>query len=169
MRTYFTTLFGEQYAVLETYIDSHTPILIKCNNCGNIFPITPNNAFTRGIRCQNCTLKNIESKGELKITDYLNNNKISFIRFKKFNDLFGVNGGQLSYDFYIENKNSLIEFQGEQHYHSVDYFGGNEKFKIQVEHDNRKRIYAKNNGFKLLEIPYTEMNNVNSILGEFLS
>ena len=33
--------------------------------------------------------------------------------------------------------------------------GGEEKFKIQKEHDKRKRDYAKKHGYKLITIKYT--------------
>ena len=33
--------------------------------------------------------------------------------------------------------------------------GGDKQFKIQQEHDHRKREYAKNHGYKLISIKYT--------------
>lgn len=81
-----------------------------------------------------------------------------------FDGLCGVNGGLLSYDFYLPNKNVLIEFQGEQHEQPIEYFGGKEKFKIQQEHDRRKREYAKNHNIDLLEIWYWDFNNIEQIL-----
>lgn len=42
-----------------------------------------------------------------------------------------------------------------QHYKSVDYFGGEERFQKQKEHDKRKRDYAKKHGYKLITVKYT--------------
>lgn len=53
--------------------------------------------------------------------------------------------------------NTLIEYQGIQHYESIN-FRGNGKYSNlanQKLHDKLKREYAKNNNYKLLELPYT--------------
>ena len=51
--------------------------------------------------------------------------------------------------------NILIEYQGQQHYESFEYFGGKNKFKSQQYHDKLKRDYAKDKGYKLLELHYS--------------
>ena len=106
----------------------------------------------------------MKSHGEYYISTYLLSNSINFEKQKKFSDLLGVGGGNLSYDFYLPNHNMLIECQGEQHERPIEYFGGEEQFVIQQEHDRRKREYAKDNGYKLLEISYKDYNNIENIL-----
>ena len=106
----------------------------------------------------------MKSHGEYYISTYLLSNSINFEKQKKFSDLLGVGGGNLSYDFYLPNHNMLIECQGEQHESPIEYFGGEEQFAIQQEHDRRKREYAKDNGYKLLEISYKDYNNIDNIL-----
>ena len=106
----------------------------------------------------------MKSHGEYYISTYLLSNSINFEKQKKFSDLLGVGGGNLSYDFYLPNHNMLIECQGEQHERPSEYFGGEEQFAIQQEHDRRKREYAKDNGYKLLEISYKDYNNIDNIL-----
>ena len=106
----------------------------------------------------------MKSHGEYYISTYLLSNSINFEKQKKFSDLLGVGGGNLSYDFYLPNHNMLIEYQGEQHERPIEYFGGEEQFAIQQEHDRRKREYAKDNGYKLLEISYKDYNNIENIL-----
>ena len=95
-----------------------------------------------------------ESYGEQYVRKYLIRNHIKFVYEKTFSDLSGIGGSALSYDFYIKETNYLIEYQGRQHYEPVDYFGGDEQFIIQKEHDRRKRQYAKNKGLHLIEIHY---------------
>ena len=97
-------------------------------------------------------------KGEEYIKQYLQKNSISFDGQQKFSDLLGTGDGQLSYDFSILDEKHgyiLIEYNGIQHYEVVEYFGGEEKFKIQKEHDKRKRDYAKKHGYKLITVKYT--------------
>lgn len=64
--------------------------------------------------------------------------------------------------------NVLIEFQGEQHKRPVEYFGGDEKFRKQQEHDKRKREYAANHNIPLLEIWHDEIDRIDSILDNYL-
>ena len=93
---------------------------------------------------------------------------IDFELHKTYADLKGVNDGLLSYDFYLPKYNLLIEAQGQQHEHPIDYFGGDEPFKIQQEHDRRKRNYAKEYNIELLEIWYYDIDNIEKILDKQL-
>ena len=77
--------------------------------------------------------------------------------------------GSAGYDFYIPDMNILIECQGLQHIYPVEYFGGEEQFKVQQEHDRRKREYAEKNGYKLLEISYWNYDKIDEILSKELS
>ena len=95
-----------------------------------------------------------EPNGEQYVRKYLSNNNITSERQKTFNGLYGVGNGKLSYDFAIPGYNILIEYHGLQHYKPIEYFGGEKQFKTQKEHDRRKRKYAKENGYTLIEISY---------------
>ena len=88
---------------------------------------------------------------------------------KTFEDLKGVGGYKLRYDFYLPTYNVLIEYQGKQHEEVIEYFGGEEKFKIQQEHDRRKREYAEKYNIKLLEIWYWDFKNIEEILSKELN
>jgi len=105
-------------------------------------------------------------KGEKKILDFLVQNHIKFEPQKSYDDLLGIGGGKLSYDFYLSDYNLLIEYQGEQHEHPVEIFGGEKQFAIQQEHDRRKQNYASSNNINLLEIWYYDLKNIDSILTE---
>ena len=59
-------------------------------------------------------------------------------------------------DIYIPSLNLGIEYQGIQHYESVDFFGGENALVHRKELDERKRNLCKKNGIKLLEWPYTD-------------
>ena len=131
---------------IEDYITNKTKINHKCKQ-GHIYPQKPNHHL-KGIGCPVCN----ESHGEKFIRNYLDKNNIKYIPQKKFKDL--KDKTYLSYDFYLPNCNTLIEYQGEQHYISKDYFGGDKQFKKQQLHDKLKREYAKENGYELIEISY---------------
>lgn len=128
----------------------------KHKDCGFIFSQLPSN-FLKGRGCPKCNKK--ISIGEQKIINYLQNNNIFFETQKKFKEI-----GSKSFDFYIPSKRTLIEFQGEQHYAPVNFFGGEEKFKKQEERDQEKRLFCKKNNYFLIEIPYYDQNNLEQYL-----
>ena len=64
--------------------------------------------------------------------------------------------GLQSLDAYIPSLKIAFEYQGEQHYTATDFFGGEEKFKIRQERDERKRKLCLENGVTLIEWRYDE-------------
>ena len=48
----------------------------------------------------------------------------------------------------------MIEYQGEQHYEPVAFFGDQKKFDRQRENDSAKREYCAKRGIRLIEVPY---------------
>lgn len=160
-------LFPNIKAISE-YNGSHNKVYVFCKKCQMKFTIIPNNAFTRGIKC-NCKQEFKISHGELRIFNYLFESQIKFDFQKSYDELLGVNNGKLSYDFYLPDYNILIEFQGEQHQRPLNYFGGEEKFKIQQEHDRIKYEYAKNHNINLIEIWYWDFKNIDNILEDLLT
>lgn len=150
--------------LLSDYIGINKKIDCSCNKCG--FFWTVNQAGSLRISgCPNCN----KSHGESKIKHYLDKNNIQYKWQKCFDGLIGVGGGLLSYDFYIEQYNLLIEFQGVQHKQIVQYFDGKEQFEKQQEHDMRKREYAKNYNINLLEIWYYDIDKTEKILEQTLN
>lgn len=155
------------YILMDTYVNSSTFLNVKHKKCGNVFLFNPSRIYNRAKHiCSLCYPKN--SNGEREIQNYLDFHKINYEQHKTFSNLRGINNGCLSYDFYLTEQNILIEFQGEQHYKPIDVFGGEEQFKIQQEHDKRKHEYAKQNNFKLIEIPYWNFDNIEEILSKEL-
>lgn len=57
-------------------------------------------------------------------------------------------------------KKILIEYQGIQHYEPVKHFGGQNKFNMQKDYDEKKRAFCIEKQIKLIEIPYTEFNHI---------
>ena len=58
-------------------------------------------------------------------------------------------------DIYIPSINCAIEYQGEQHYQPVEYFGGEQKLLSQEEMYQIKRKKCEEHGVLLLEWPYS--------------
>lgn len=146
----------------EEYRGIYKKIKCSCLICGNDFMKSPHKLLV-GQGCPFC--KN--SKGEMKINSFLQKNNLDFVTQKRFYDLRGVNNGQLSYDFYLQDYNLLIEYQGNFHDGTADIQTDN-ALKIQQEHDRRKREYAKDHNIELLEIWYWDFDNIKQILKQKL-
>ena len=57
-----------------------------------------------------------------------------------------------------------IEYQGQQHYKAIDYFGGEEGLNQRKELDERKRKLCMDNGVTLVEWKYTKaVSDINFI------
>lgn len=134
---------------LVDYKNSNTKIKIICNTCKNVFEQTPK-AHLQNENCPYCK----HSLKEEIILNYLKQNNIKFEYQKRFKDL--LDKKYLSYDFYLPDKNLLIEYNGEQHYNIIDYFGGRKRFLLQKHHDWLKRKYAKKHQINLLTITYKD-------------
>lgn len=55
---------------------------------------------------------------------------------------------------------SLIEYQGRQHYEAVGKFGGYKGYYQQKHNDDMKRRYCFLHNIPLIEIPYTDENKI---------
>lgn len=149
----------------EDYINrSEKNLVIECAYCGTPF-VTSLALFTQhgGQMCQSC--RDTESIGERKIRMYLESNNILFEQEKWFSDCRDVN--PLPFDFYLPHYNTIIEFDGKQHYEQGHFT--HSKLSYTQAHDAIKNNYCKNNNIKLIRIPYWDLNNIESILNnEFL-
>ncbi len=142
-------LVGDDYTFLDSYVNAITKIRVKHNKCGHIYKVKPD-SFLQGSRCPYCN----SPKGETIISKILDTLNINYESQKTFSDL--KDDRLLSYDFFIPDQNILIEYQGQQHYQPINYFGGDDRFKYQKKHDKMKTDYAKFHRYNLITVPYTE-------------
>lgn len=133
-----------------------TKIIIICNKHGE-FLQTPFNHINNKHGCPSCQT----SKGELIIENYLIKNNINYIREKTFIDCKNVR--KLPFDFFLPDQNLLIEFDGIQHFKPVDFFGGEEGFKILKQNDTIKNEYCLENNIRLIRIKFNK--NIEECLG----
>ncbi len=103
-----------------------------------------------GIGCPLCH----QSSGERKVSGFLDSLGVFFERGKRFELCRNID--MLPFDFYfaLGNKQFLIEYDGKQHFESIDYFGGDEKLKDTQMRDRIKDNFALKYGFVLIRIPY---------------
>lgn len=141
--------------------------IIKCSICGEERECLYHHLMNGNVACE--CFKN-HSTGETLIKQYLEKHQYYFKTEYVFEELRGIGGGLLRYDFAIfddnDNLKALVEFDGEQHFQEAgSYF--NEKGQVQV-HDNLKNKYALTNRIPLLRIPFTDCYKIDAILDDWL-
>jgi hypothetical protein len=145
--------------VIGEYINYITPLLHRCKKCGNEWDAKPCHTM-RGHGCSVCN----ESHGEKGISQWLDNNSVEYISQYRFDDC--RDKYPLPFDFYLPQHNICIEYNGKQHYEAIDFFGGEDAFKIRQQHDGIKKNYCQSNNINLLYISYKQ--NIEEELNKFL-
>ena len=117
--------------------------------------------FLKSKGCPNCF--KTKSKGEIKIEQFLIQNNINFKEQYRIKD-----NPKLSYDFFLPDYNILIEYQGEQHYFPIEWFGGEKQFERQLFNDEEKEKIAENNNLKLIKISYKDYDTIDNIIHKII-
>lgn len=154
----------DKLTVLERRkIDNVTFYLCQCE-CGEKTLVDGRNLSSHHTTSCGC----IKSKGENRIATFLRQNNIIFEREKTFDTC--KDKQLLKFDFYIPEKNLLIEYDGEQHF-KLSRFGNKnieeaeEMLKIQQIRDQIKNNWCNQNNIPLLRISYKDFENIEEILG----
>lgn len=147
-------IHGDRYIYDKVeYINNQTYVIITCPKHGD-FNVIPNNHTSKKSGCPICSF----SKNEDLISNILQSNEIEYIPQKSFDDCRGTRL-KLKFDFYLPNHNTLIEYDGIQHYEMVKHFG-RESFNRIQRNDKIKNKYCKDKGYHLIRIPYTVKENM---------
>lgn len=123
---------------------------------GCVYPICPRHGkvelsayqFLHGNGCVKCRL----GGNQRKLSLYLKRNGFQIEdEYNKFEWLrVYKNGGKMSFDMFIKEYNIAIEYQGKQHFESVERFGGIENLEITKKRDKKKYELCKENNITLI-------------------
>lgn len=146
-------IHGNKYCYYRVvYKTNRVPVEIICSKHGPFFQMP--SKHLEGCGCPMCS----QSRGESIITLFLQRNNIKFIPEYKFSGCKYKK--ELPFDFAIFNNKGelkcLIEYQGQQHFEPVKYFGGLEYFNLRVKKDTIKFNYCKCNKITLYYITYKD-------------
>lgn len=130
----------------------------KCD-CGN--KITVFGKYLDNGHISSCGC--LKSLGEHKIQQILNNLNIKFETQKTFEECrFPDTNALARFDFYLNEYNILIEYDGEQHFISKNSGWSNDvQLKYIQSHDAYKNNWCYENNIKLIRIPYSDFDNIN--------
>lgn len=147
----------------DDYINSNFKNLkFKCADCGAIFIRSLSKYKLDGNKCFKC--RKTMSKGEEAIANYLESRYIKYETQKRFPDCKYKK--TLPFDFYLQDFNCCIEFDGAQHYKPSKYDRSSDNLLLRKERDRIKDEYCKKEGMALIRIPYWEYRNIPKILKE---
>jgi len=168
---------GHLYDYSETeYKTSMEKVKIICKKHGPFWQ-QPGNHTNGKNGCPNC----VQSLGEKEVMKVLDKLGISYSPQEK---MIGMKfKDSLKFDFYFEetrpkvekmkklvseSRKYAIEFDGIQHFESVEHFGGQQAFELSLIKDKIKIDYCVENGISLVKIPYWRINKVEIIVKYFL-
>ena len=149
----------DYYMINESnYINTKNKVPIICHKHG-LFWQNPNNHLN-GHGCPHCK----RSLGEDKVALFLDTHKIKYETQYIFNNnnILCTNN-YFRVDFYLPENNTIIEYNGQQHYKEVLVFS-ERTLEQQQERDYALRQYCKESNINLIEIPYWDYNNIDCIL-----
>lgn len=161
----FNDLTGRKFGKLTVLSmtekrDSSRNIIWKCQcSCSGTIVYVPTRSLTSG-RTTSCGC--IISKGEEKLGNILKELNILFYKQYVFQDCINPQTKyKLKFDFYLPDYNCCIEYDGEQHFR-IRGRTTKEKFYKNKYLDKLKNDYCQEHNIKLIRIPFTDYNILNS-------
>jgi hypothetical protein len=122
--------------------------------------------FKGGRRCSKCS----ESNGEKAISEYLKkcDKVITYDSEKTFDDCKNIR--RLPFDFCVSTKyhKFLIEYDGAQHFESVEFFGGEKALISTQKRDKIKTDYCRKERIPLLRISYRQFKEIDNLIERFI-
>lgn len=149
------SIFG-RLTVIERCLDYRDKPMWKCQcGCGQYVMVSTYGLTKRGTKSCGCIRNEKVSTGENLLISMLNEYNIAYKYDYGFADCKGVKGKKLRFDFYLFDYNTIIEYDGAQHFRPIEYFGGKEAFDTLTKNDAIKNDYCKTHSIILVRIPYT--------------
>jgi predicted nucleic acid-binding Zn-ribbon protein len=172
-------LTGVRVALLEKHTDIRVPVRLKCLVCGDEFKAPVRYLLYCKYKKKCSCNMNVVAKasgGELRISAALDRYGCTYT--KEWSREPSKSNRNLRYDFYIHNRNAIIEFNGEQHFNADNGLhrltgrrcgrGKEAAFAKLQANDKEKRDWAAANGIPLLDIDYDEIDQVEEKVWNFL-
>ena len=149
--------------VIGKYKSLKTRIEHECLICEYRWFALPDNLLNLKNGCPNCK----KSKGESKISEILDKYNINYIQQYRNNTCKSIYS--LPFDFYLPEHNTLVEYDGKQHFEPCT-FGGISKeeakknFESCIKRDKIKTNFYKENNINLIRIPYFDYDKIEEII-----
>ena len=161
----FKDLTGQNFGYLTVlkkapFYSKNNTTMWECQCiCGKKINVQRNNLLSGNT--VSCGCKKM-SYGEEKISNILKNYNIIFETQKTYDTCRFLDTNNLArFDFYLSQFNTIIEYDGEQHFRiGRGYYDNVEKFKKIQEHDTYKNQWCKEHNIPIIRIPYTHYDDI---------
>lgn len=135
------------------YASHKKPVTIICPEHGEFEQSA--HTHLQGHGCPQCK----SSKGETAIRKFLDEHGLAYQAEYSFLN------SKYRFDFFLPSENLLIEFDGKQHFEQAWF---SRDLEVEMKNDENKDKLAKDNGVKILRIPFWEINRTPAILESLL-
>lgn len=166
--------FFDYTKIIDSYTGYRNPVVVICPLHGP-FQIEYHNLVRgRGVFCPICSEKSTKLTSENEVYSEL----LNYFSPEQVNRRYKIRVEEgsilkqtiITPDFYIKEKNIIIEYNGRQHYMFVDYFHDDlNGFVKQVIRDNYVSEYCEKIGIRLIKIPWVDKNRIHEILEELFT
>lgn len=152
---------------LPEHLYSSKSYRMKCKACGEVQQRSLNTIINLNGKCK-CASRRV-SNGENIVMDVLNDLNIKYVTNKTFDNL--VYDSNLRCDFYLDDYNSVIEYDGIQHFIERDNIYYHDDLSTIQSRDRSKNKFCADNGITIIRISYKERtkSSIKRIISEFLN
>ena len=152
-------IYGDKYDYSQiNYINRNTPINIICPEHG-VFQINPI-PFLSNKTAEHCPIcSSLKNVCETRLFEALQNAFPSQEIIRKYRNYKWL--GRKEIDIFFPKIKLGIEYQGQQHFRSVEMFGGQQAFEKQLERDFEKIAECTKNNITLYHFSYDASNTDN--------
>lgn len=157
---------GDSYSIVGNFCNLSTKVEVSCKRCGKHWLVRPHNLL-QGKGCPNCK----KSRGETRLKKILERLQLPHEVQFTFPDC--RNKRELPFDLAVldiagQSPTLLIEYDGQQHFKPVDFFGGQQEFEYRQHNDRIKDSYCKDHGIPLLRISYKQFDQIEQLVTDKL-
>lgn len=161
---------GDYIGVRDTRLQLH------CNKCNTDWNTTKYDSFVSGqviCGCPICSksskISHPENSCNSSLRDILGEDIKIYRQYRIVPESTSTYGSNIFVDFYIPDRNLILEYNGEQHYsHCTFFHKTKEDFEMQISRDAYLVEYCIKHGIQLLVIPFVDEERINEIIYDFL-
>lgn len=155
-------LLSKNIRRIDNYCGANNKINFQCMNdiCNFIWSVQPSHILNNNVGCPNCFIY----KNEKLVGKILKDNQINYEPQKLIKNIVFSENNRMCVDFYLSKINTIIEYNGEQHYRPI-CFGGIEfaraelNFIKQQKRDQCLQQICDDNNIKLIWIDGRQYKN----------
>lgn len=159
--------FGKLTVIKKIGVNNNKKTIYLCDcDCGNSIEVVAQSLISEHTTSCGC----IKSFGNYSINSILKESGVDY-KMEYHVDLSKMpqyNVSRLSFDAFLPEYNVAIEYDGEQHFKSIEFFGGEEGLRRTIERDEIKNRYCKDNNIILYRISYKDRDFIEDIIKEIL-